>query len=320
MPLPLRTRLFAWLLPRLPGGTVAGAHPEAIARMQERTIPDTPVTRAVMGRPLARVRIDEVEVQGVEQALTTRRYHPDPGRDDLPLLVYLHGGGWVLRDLEVADWLLTRVARATPAVVLSVDYRVAPEHPFPAAVDDAVTAIRWLSAHGQQVGGDPRRLAVMGESAGANLATVAALTLRNERVLAAQILLYPPVDLTGDIRSLPDDPDPPILTREGQRTFRELYLGAADPTDWRASPLLAPDHRGLPPTLLVVGDHDPLAPDVRRYAEVLERSGVPVRLRTYRDAVHGFLCFPGVVHHATQAAVDIVTELRHHLHPGGNTP
>jgi len=320
MPLPLRTRLFAWLLPRLPGGTVAGAHPDAIARMQDRTIPDTPVTRAIMGRPLQRVRIDAVAVQGAEGALEARRYHPAPARDDLPLVVYVHGGGWVLRDLEVADWLLTRVARATPAVVLSVDHRVAPTHPFPAAVEDTVAAVRWLSAHGRQTGGDPRRMAIMGESSGANLATVAALTLREKVRLAAQVLLYPPVDLTGGIRTLADYPDPPILTRLGQRTFRDLYLDTADPTDWRASPLFAPDHRGLPPTLLVVGDHDPLAPDAVRYAEVLRRADVPVRLRTYPDAVHGFVCFPGVVPSATDAAVDIVTELRHHLHPEGILP
>lgn len=312
---PLRTRLFAWLLPRLPGGTVAGARPEAIARMQDRTIPDTPITRAVMGRPLPRVAIDEVEVDGAAGALPARRYRPDTDRDDLPIVVYLHGGGWVLRDLELADWLLTRVAQAVPAVVVSVDYRVAPDHPFPAPLDDAVAAIRWVAAHGRQTGGDPTRLAVVGDSAGANLAAVAALQLRGEVDLAAQVLLYPPVDLTGAVRTLSDDDDPPILSREGQRTFRELYVAGADPTDPRVSPVYAPDHTGLPPTLIIVGDHDPLIEDARHYGQVLEAAGVPVRLTVYLGAVHGFLYFPGVVDGARQAAFEIVSELRRRLHP-----
>lgn len=315
MALALRTRLFAWLLPHVPGGTIAGASPERIAQMQRGMLRDTPLTRVVIGHPLPGVAITDSEVAGADGALRARRYHPDGDRADLPLVIHLHGGGWVRRDLIAMDWLLSRVARAVPAVVVMVDHRVAPTHRFPAAVEDAVAALRWVGDHGRQYGGDPTRLAVMGDSSGANLATVAARLLRDRGgpPLASQVLLYPPVDLTGDVRSLPDGSEAPILSHEAQRTFGSLYLGAADPSDPRASPLLAADLTGLPPTLLQVGDHDPLCDDVRRYAQALRRAGVPTRATIYLDAIHGFLSFSGVVPAARQAAWEVVDELRRHL-------
>jgi acetyl esterase/lipase len=315
----LRTRLFSWLLPRLPGGTVAGASRDAIARMQQRTIRDTPVSRMVMSRPVRGVEVVDLEVQGAQGVLSARCYRPyDAGRD-LPIVVHLHGQGWVLRDLEIGDWLLSRVALGVPAAVVSVDYRVAPQHPFPAAVEDALAATTWVADHGHQFGGDPTRLAIMGDSSGANLAAVTALGARDAGGprLSCQVLLYPPTDLTGGSPSLSEDPKAPILPRELQRTIRELYLGDADPTDPRASPLLASDHHGLPPTLIQVGDRDPLRDDARRYAAALRAAEVPVRATIYLGAVHGFLSFPGVSPPARQAAWEIINELRLHLNPCG---
>ena len=317
MGLDLRTRLFAWLLPRLPGGTVAGATPEAIARIQRGVIPDTPATRAIIGTPIRSVRTVDLQVQGAVGALPARVFQPRSMSSPLPVVVHLHGGGWVRRDLEVADWLLSRVACGVPAVVVSVDYRLAPQNPFPAAVDDALTATTWVARHAHQFGGDPDRIAIMGDSSGANLAAVTALAVRDAGGprLACQVLLYPPTDLTGASASLSEDPEAPILSEHALETFRDLYLGDHDPADPRVSPLLAEDHEGLPPTLVLVGDHDPLRDDARRYVEVLRAAGVPVRGTLYLGAIHAFLSFPGIAPQAHQAAWEIVNELRLHLAP-----
>lgn len=317
MSLNLRTRLFAWLLPRLPGGTVAGASPAAIERIQRGVIPDTPVTRAIIGTPIRSVRTIDMPVQGADGALAARVFRPRSAPEPLPVVVHLHGGGWVRRDLEVADWLLSRVACGVPAVVVSVDYRLAPQHPFPAAVDDAIAATTWVARHADQFGGDPDRIAIMGDSSGANLAAVTALAARDagEPRLACQVLLYPPTDLTGASASLSEDPKAPILSEGALETFRDLYLGDTDPADPRVSPLLADDHQGLPPTLVLVGDHDPLRDDARRYVEVLRAAEVPVRGTLYAGAIHAFLSFPGIVPQAHQAAWEIVNELRVQLAP-----
>jgi len=317
MSLPLRTRLFGWLLPRIPGGTVAGASAERIAAMQARVIPDTPITRAVKGGVADGVRITEDRIPGAKGLLPVRIYRPGDRDDELPVVVHFHGGGWVLRNLEVSDWLCSRVARGAQVVVVSVDYRLAPEHPFPAAVEDAVAATGWIARNAANIGGDATRMAVMGDSAGANLAAVVALAARDPHGpdLRLQVLLYPPTDLTGSSPSLTEDPDALILTPLGRDTFRSLYLGAADPADPRASPLLATDHAGLPPTLIQVGDQDPLRDDASRYAAALRAAGVEVRGTIYLDAVHGFLSFPGVVPAARQALWEIINEVRRHLHP-----
>jgi acetyl esterase/lipase len=319
MPVPLRTRLFAWLLPRLPGGKVAGASDEMIERIQQGMIPDTPVSRAIMGRPIRSVETLDLPVQGADGALAARVFRPSEHAEPLPLVVHLHGGGWVRRDLEVADWLLSRVACGVPATVVSVDFRLAPQHPFPAPVEDAIAATTWVADHAAQFGGDPERLAIMGDSSGANLAAVTALALRDAGGprLACQVLLYPPTDLTGASPSLDADPDAPILDRAALTTFRDLYLDGADPADPRASPLLAPDHRGLPPALIQVGEADPLRDDAVRYARALRQAGVAVRATIYLGAVHGFMSFPGVVPGSRQAAWEIVNELRHHLTDSG---
>lgn len=315
MSLSPRTRLFAWLLPRLPGGTVAGASHDQIASMQNRTIPDTVITRAVKGRLAAGVNVSEAVVRGAEGPLPIRIYRPRDRPDPLPGVVHFHGGGWVLRDLDVGDWLCSHVARAAGVVVMAVDYRVAPRDPFPAAVDDADAATAWIAHNAGRFGVDPDRLAVMGESAGGNLAAVTAITARDEGWprFRLQVLLYPPVDLTGGSPSLSEDPGSLILTPRARDAFLGHYLGDADATDPRASPLWADDHTGLPPALIQVGHADPLRDDATRYAAALRSAGVEVRGTIYLDAVHGFLSFSGVVPIARQAVWEISNEIRRHL-------
>jgi len=223
------------------------------------------------------------------------------GRGDgrpIPGVVYFHGGGWVSGDLDSHDASCRMLAAVARCLVVSVDYRLAPEHPFPAAVDDALAAYSWVQRHTGELGVDPARVGVMGDSAGGNLAAVVALETRvggkavDPDVLppAAQGLIYPAVDARMGTDSIRDLADSFFLTRESMEQSRALYL--PDPRDWtdgRASPLLAEDHRGAAPALVVTAGFDPLRNDGEHYADVLRAAGVPVEYRCYDDQVHGFM-------------------------------
>ena len=216
----------------------------------------------------------------------------------IPCVVYFHGGGWVSGGLDTHDATCRMLAAVARCLVVSVDYRLAPEHPFPAAVDDALAAYSWVRRHTEELGADPRRVGVMGDSAGGNLAAVVALQTRTGGPAAdpdvpppaAQGLIYPAVDARIDSESIRDLADSFFLTREAIEVSRAFYL--PDPTDWtdgRASPLLAGDHRGAAPALVVTAGFDPLRDDGERYADVLRAAGVPVEYRCYDDQVHGFM-------------------------------
>jgi acetyl esterase len=215
----------------------------------------------------------------------------------LPGIVYYHGGSWVTGDLDTHDATCRLLAATARCLVVAVDYRLAPEHPFPAAVDDAVAAYAWVQRHAGELGVDPQRVGVMGDSAGGNLAAVVALETRDGGggpvdvpPPAAQGLVYPAVDArldTDTVRSLADGF---FLTSQAMEEARRLYLPhPEDWTAWRASPLLADDHRGVAPALVVTAGFDPLRDDGSNYAEALRAAGVPVEYRCYDDQVHGFM-------------------------------
>jgi acetyl esterase len=247
-----------------------------------------------------------------------------------PGIVYYHGGSWVTGDLDTHDAGCRLLAATARCVVVAVDYRLAPEHPFPAAVDDAVAAYAWVQRHAGELGIDPRRVGVMGDSAGGNLAAVVALETRDGGggpgdvpPPAAQGLIYPAVDArldTGTVRTLADGF---FLTSEAMQEARRLYL--PDPEDWtawRASPLLAEDHRGVAPALVVTAGFDPLRDDGSNYAEALRAAGVPVEYRCYDDQVHGFMgmgILPDALALATEVCEAMGRWLRRtdHGSPGG---
>jgi acetyl esterase len=211
---------------------------------------------------------------------------------ELPALLYLHGGGWVIGDLESHDTLCRALANHAGCAVIAVDYRLAPEHVFPAAVEDSVAALRWIAAEAEGLRIDPARIAVGGDSAGGNLAAVLALLARDGQApsVCLQMLLYPVTDCAQTQASYASAGTEYLLTTAGMRWFRELYLPRAeDVADWRASPLRAPDLRGLPPAYVVTAAADPLCDEGIAYARRLEAEGVRVTHVHHSDQMHGFL-------------------------------
>jgi acetyl esterase len=205
------------------------------------------------------------------------------------VVAYLHGGGWCVGSRDGFDTVCRALANASGAVVASVDYRLAPEHPFPAGLEDAEAVVRWLGEHAADVGADPGRLAVAGDSAGGNLAAVVARRLRDAGgpPLRLQALIYPATDAACDTPSYRENATGYGLTAEGMRRYWRLYLGDADGSHPDCSPLRATDLAGLPPAFVLSVDKDVLRDEGEAYARALEAAGVPVELRRYDGAVHG---------------------------------
>lgn len=222
-----------------------------------------------------------------------------------PALVYFHGGGWVIGDLDTHDVLCRELARQSGVVVLAVHYRLAPEHPFPAAVDDCVAATAWVRAQAASLGLDARRLAVGGDSAGGNLAAVVALAERDAGVappLAMQLLIYPGTDMRAGAPSHTANGEGYVLTRDTIAYFRGHYTPQpAQWSDWRASPLLHPHHGGLPPALVLTAGFDPLRDEGRQYADALSAAGTPAQYLCFERQIHGFITMNKVLDEARTA-------------------
>ncbi|MER7556295.1 alpha/beta hydrolase [Nocardioides sp. NPDC126508] len=217
-----------------------------------------------------------------------------------PLVLAFHGGGWCWGSPEQSRWMAGRIAARTGAVVVAPAYRLAPEHPYPAAVEDCWAALRWAVAHADDLGADPARIAMLGDSAGGTLAAVVALRARNEGgpAIRGQVLIYPLVDLVG-------------LRGPGVGGIVEHYLGAdaSRAEEWPASPLRAASHAGLPPALILTARFDPLRPQAERYAEVLRTAGVEVAVHCPTLATHAYLTLPGISPASRPGLARVVTFL-----------
>lgn len=230
-----------------------------------------------------------------------------------PLLVYFHGGGWVLGSLEGYDTLCRRLAIASNWSVLSVDYRLAPEHKFPAAVEDAYDSIVWAAGHAAELGIDSKLIAAGGDSAGANLTAAIGhiITREGGPRLAAQVLIYGAYDLSRESDSYERYASGYMLNRDALRWFIAQYLETPEQkTDWRASPLLAERFDGQPPALFVVAEHDPLVDENLTYADALRADGVPVEYLCFEGMIHPFLSLGGVIDEAEAAEQSIAEYLR----------
>jgi acetyl esterase len=231
-----------------------------------------------------------------------------------PILVWYHGGGWVIGDLETADGVCRRLANRTGALVVSVDYRLAPEHPVPAAADDSWDALEWVAAHADDLGGDVRRLAVGGDSAGGNLAALMAIRARDEGgpTLAYQLLVYPATDLT---RSSPSHQEQALALFDPAAVAEwfHMYVGDADPGHPSISPASATDLSGVAPACVVTAGHDPLRDEGIAYAERLAASGVAVEHMHYPSMLHGFIQFVALTPSAMDATESFCVHVRRGL-------
>ena len=268
------------------------------------------------GREMYRAMAQAMDLQGVAIGKVEDRAIPGPGSDipvriytpvasgsTVPALVYFHGGGWVIGDLDTHDALCRTLANEAGCKVIAVDYRLAPEHPFPAAFDDCLAAVKWVEKNASDIGIDPNRIAVAGDSAGGNLAAAVALQAKADKGphIAFQLLIYPVTDAPRGTKSYKDFAEGHFLEADGMDWFWNHYVAGADAGDARHSPLRAASLAGLPPAYVVTAGFDVLRDEGKAYAEALKKAGVAVECVNYEGMIHGFFNLQGVLDVAREA-------------------
>jgi acetyl esterase len=250
-------------------------------------------------------------IDGPGGPLTVRVYRPE-AENILPVVVFFHGGGWVMCDLDSHDGFCRTVTNAVGCVVVSVDYRRAPEHPYPAAAEDAYAATAWVAANAAGLGVDPHRLVVMGDSAGGNLAAAVTLLARDRGgpAIALQSLLYPVTDRDFETSSYQEFGVNHFLTTAAMKWYWKHYLADSADPDGAAAPLRATDLTGLPPAHVVTAECDPLRDEGMAYAQRLAESGVPTRAKSYEGGFHGFLTLPPLLEVTRLATAEVCGVLR----------
>ncbi|MDT4911856.1 MAG: acetyl esterase [Pseudonocardiales bacterium] len=323
MPIPLRTTVF-WsiykLLDRAPVMQQPVDKVRAAAELRKKLF-RLPGAWLIAGRADRSVDITEAAAVASDgTALPLRIYRPKTSTGDLPVVMNFHGGGWVSGDPRQSEWWASSLAAKADVVVISVGYRLAPEHSFPIPVEDCYDATVWVADHAAELGVDADRLAVMGDSAGGNIAAVVSLMARDrgQPDIALQVLVYPSVDFVGDFASERENANAPILTSKDVATTPGLYFHGSlrEMSDPYASPLRA-KHEHLPPALIQTAEFDPLRDHGSQYAKALRAAGVEVRLTNYVGAVHGYLSLPRVSPAAPQALAEAVAAVREALSSTG---
>jgi acetyl esterase len=264
-----------------------------------------------MDEPPAVAAVEDRVIPGPAADLPVRIYTPE-GDGPRPVVAYFHGGGFVFCSIDTHDGTCRRLANATGAVVVSVEYRLAPEHCFPAATDDCYAATVWVHEHTSELGGDPHQLVVAGDSAGGNLAADVAHMARDRGgpPIAFQALIYPVIDAACDTPSYTENAEGYFLEKQAMRWFWDQYLGVdCDGTDPLASPIKARDLSGLPPAIVITAEYDPLRDEGEAYAEALRAAGARVTMRRYDGMIHGFVSMPMLFPEADDALALVVDSL-----------
>ncbi len=310
-------------------------HPKARALldlMVEMAVPPTHTLSPEVARAAYRERrtvtqpdppqvasIEELQADGPHGPIPLRLYRPLPGSSaPLPVLVYFHGGGWVIGDLDTHDTLCRQLANTSGCAVLAVDYRMGPEHRFPCAVDDCLAATRWCRDHAAGLGLDRERMAVGGDSAGGNLAAVVAIAARNDGDLPLrfQLLIYPATDMRCLAPSHARNGQGYLLTSDSIAYFHDHYIDdRAHDTDWRASPLLCEKLDGLPEALVLTAGYDPLRDEGLMYSQRLSEAGNRVCHICFERQIHGFITMGRVIDEANAAVVLCAAQLAQALQP-----
>jgi acetyl esterase len=277
----------------------------------EMSVDEARAISAVMGAmddPPEVATVEDRVIPGPAGDIPVRIYAPDAPAPR-PVIAFFHGGGFVICSVETHDGLARRLANAVGAVVVSVEYRLAPEARCPAAAEDCYAATMWTHDHAAELGADPGRLIVAGDSAGGNLAAVVTLMARERGApsITAQVLVYPVIDAACDAPSYTENAEGYFLEATGMRWFWDHYLGPdGDGAHHHASPIRAGDHSGLPPAVVITAEFDPLRDEGEAYAEALQVAGVPVTMRRYDGMIHGFVSMPMLFPEAGDAVTVIV--------------
>ena len=236
------------------------------------------------------LRVENQTISAVNQSIPIRIYS-DSKEENLPILIYYHGGGWVVGDLETHDGICRQLAKSSKILVVSVAYRLAPEHPYPIPLEDAYNALLWMKENGQSIGGNPQQIAVGGDSAGGNLAAAVALKARDEKgpAISYQALIYPVTDLSKlTTQSYQNFKEGFFLTRDMMARYIDYYVAATHRKEAYVSPLLAEKLHNLPPALVITAGFDPLRDEGEQYGERLKAAGIPTTITRYKGTIHGF--------------------------------
>jgi acetyl esterase len=297
--LPVGVRAIDAMFKVNPSVSIARMSVEQLEKVQSTVVPERGPAALFLGRLQKGVGVRTTSYAAPHGEVPLRIYTPESwSRSPRPVVVNFHGGGFALGSARQCDWSCSIVAKELDAIVVSVDYRLAPTHRFPAAVDDCYGGLVWAVEHAAELGGDPGRIGVMGDSAGGNLAAVVSIAARDDGgpAIGHQTLIYPAVDFTEGIRetaSYQGNTRGIVLSNADMDVFHQHYVtDEVDPFDWRLSPLHAPDLSGLPPAVVVVAGLDPLHDSGVRYAQALADAGNAVTVEDFHLMPHGFVSFP----------------------------
>lgn len=291
---------------------IAQANAEGGKKIEEMTVQENrdglnAFYSGVVGEPQEVAKVEDIKIPVDQDEITLRLYTPK-GDGPFPVFVYYHGGGWVLGDLEVIDPILRAVTNSTECLVVSVDYRLAPEYKFPVGPEDCYAATKWVAENITDYNGDPTRIVVGGDSAGGNLAAVVPLMAKDRGGpnIALQVLLYPVTDFSFDTQSYIDNGKNYYLETPAMHWFADQYLNnESEKSNPYASPLLAEDLTNLPPALVITAEYDVLRDEGEAYAARLKEAGVPVEQTRYEGQIHGFFWMPVIMDDAKKALAQI---------------